>query len=331
MKKAFLSLLKKDFKMMLSGKFFLLAAGSLILYTCYIHFVYVKAEQPSFPVYLYEPEESKQEEPDASVIRAESREELMEKCEDGYSVGLDMSGKTTEVYMVSCGTESLDNCRMSYAISLQNKIQSAGAQIIGTNNKEMKNRREMTAECLFFELTAVGFLGLAAMLFKEKQMGVIRVHSILPLNRSTFICSKILLILASDFVFAVLLTLLNLGVSAGLDVLPGVLLHSGILSLIMAMLGFLCALMLPDFKQFSLFYLVLAVFITTPVFLAVQTGLSPGWIHFHPMYHLFMALKQVYFQETQTGILYYACCLAAILLLFLAARRMLEREMTKEG
>lgn len=37
----FLALLKKDFKLMLSGRFFLLALGSLILYSCYINFVYI--------------------------------------------------------------------------------------------------------------------------------------------------------------------------------------------------------------------------------------------------------------------------------------------------
>lgn len=45
MRKIFFSLLKKDFKLMLSGRFFLLALGSLVLYSCYINFVYVKLDQ----------------------------------------------------------------------------------------------------------------------------------------------------------------------------------------------------------------------------------------------------------------------------------------------
>ena len=42
---SFFALLKKDFRLMVSSKFFLLAIGSLILYTCYINFVYVKLDQ----------------------------------------------------------------------------------------------------------------------------------------------------------------------------------------------------------------------------------------------------------------------------------------------
>ena len=48
--RGFLSLLKKDFRLMLSGKFLLLALGSLILYSCYINFVYVNIDQNIYPV-----------------------------------------------------------------------------------------------------------------------------------------------------------------------------------------------------------------------------------------------------------------------------------------
>ena len=50
--RGFLALLKKDFKLMLSGRFFLLALGSLILYSCYINFVYINLDQNIYPVYL---------------------------------------------------------------------------------------------------------------------------------------------------------------------------------------------------------------------------------------------------------------------------------------
>ena len=169
------------------------------------------------------------------------------------------------------------------------------------------------------------------MLFKEKQMGVIRVHAILPVSRIQFILSKLTLILSSDLLFAAVLTVVNLGMPEGLKALPGVLLQAGILSLVMALVGFLCAELLPDFKQFSLIYLVIAVFITTPVFLSVQAGVEMEWMRFHPMYHLFTAMKNAYFQVLSAGDLYYGACAAAIILLFLAAGWGLGREMKKEG
>lgn len=137
----------------------------------------------------------------------------------------------------------------------------------------MKSRREITCEFLFFELAAGGFLGLASMLFKEKQMGIIRVHGVLPVSKSAFILSKLCLFLLSDLVFSALLTVINLGVSEGLAVLPYVLLQAGILSLLMALVGFFCAVLLPNFKQFSLLYLCISGFLQRLFSLQGRPGL----------------------------------------------------------
>lgn len=328
--RGFPHLLKKDFKLMLSSKFFLLALISLVLYSCYINFVYVNLDQEMYPVYLYDPQ-NKLSVTSEYITKVDSRNSLETACADQYSVGFDFSADKPELYMLSCGLETTDYYRVGWGESVLNGNVNGQADVIGTNNKEMKNRREITAEFLFFELSAVGFLGLASMLFKEKQMGVIRVHGILPVRRSMFILSKLLLLLLSDLTFTVLLTVVNLGIPYAIDVLPGVLLQAGILSLIMALVGFLCAIRLPDFKQFSLFYLVLAVFVTTPVFLAGQTGITWDWIIYHPMYHLFAAMKAAYFSAPMAGIPYYLICFGAIILLFRLSYQALKRELAKEG
>lgn len=377
MKNSFFALMKKDFRLMVSAKFFLLAAGSLILYSCYIHFVYVNLDDELFPVYCYDPEHMQDggtgrggagihgsasnrngtSLPDngsgrddcslraagaslPSLIHVNTMDELLEACADGYSVGIDLSGEAPRIHMVSCGMGTLDNLRAAYAVLRAESydplltvpaIRTRPASCIGIDGKEMKNRREITAEFLFFELAAVGFLGLAAMLFKEKEMGVIRVHAVLPVQSSAFILSKLGLILLADLTFSALLTLINLGSAEGLAVLPAVLLQAGILSLIMALVGFLCAVALPDFKQFSLLYLVLAIFITTPVFMAGQMGIEFDWMKFHPMYHLFMAMKHAYFRRPTVSIFYYVACASAVFLLFFLAKWALTREMKREG
>ena len=328
--KGFYSLVKKDFKLMLSSKFFLLSLGSLLLYSCYINFVYINLDQEIYPVYLYDPLGVQLEVAD-HVITLNTLEDLHQSCADGYSIGIDASGREPEIYMVSSGIASTDNYRTAYALSSLSKGKATAAEIIGTNNKEMKNRREITCEFLFFELAAVGFLSLAAMLFKEKQMGVIKVHGILPVNKSAFIISKLGCLLLADLVFSTALTLINLGVVAGIAALPSVLIQTAILSIIMALVGFLCAIWIPDFKQFSLFYLVLAIFICTPVFLAGQTSITWSWISYNPMYHLFIAMKGAYFNSAVTSGFYYCGCAIAILVLFILAHRALMHEMAKEG
>lgn len=330
MGKAFLSLLKKDFRLMISSRFLLLALGSLVLYSCYINFVYVKMEQDIYPVYLYDPH-GRMKDVDPSVIKVKNREEMQAECGDGYSVGIDASGTKLEIYLVESGVETMDNHRAAYAASMLSSGGSSKAVKIGRDNKEMKNRREITCEVLFFELAAVGFLGLASMLFKEKQMGVIRVHGVLPVSRTVFILSKLSLFLLCDLIFAACLTFINLGFPEGIAVMPMVFVQTGILSLIMALVGFFCSLRLADFRQFSLLYLVLAVFITTPVFLAGQTAVEMDWIRYHPMYHMFMAMKNAYFRTPSASVGYYLWCGGAIFLLLLLVRHQLICEMEKEG
>lgn len=330
MRRSFLFLLKKDFKLMVSSKFLLLILGSLILYSCYINFFYANVDQNMYSVYLYDPV-GIQSEASSRLIQVHSFAELQQTTEDGDAIGIDLSSGEAEILMTSSGVESTDRYRGDYALSLLSSDDGNMAEIVGENNREMKNRKEITSEFLFFELTAVGFLGLASMLFKEKQMGVIRIHGIMPVSKVDFILSKLILFFLADLLFAILLTFINLGFVEGIKVLPDILPQAGILSLIMALVGFFCAVRLPDFRQFSLLYLVLAIFITTPVFIAGQTGIDWAWINYHPMYHLFMGMKNAYFATSSAGMNYYIICLTVIILLFLIAYRALTNEMAKEG
>ena len=334
-----LHLLKKDLRLMVSGRFFLLALGSLVLYSCYIGFFYADVDQGMYPVYLYDPRGSIAFDQE-HMTQVESIEALKKVCEDGVSVGIDASTEESKLYLRSCGIASTDRLRRAWAASLIEGISKPNAvfafpdsspQLLGSVTREQKNRRDMTAECLFFELSAVGFLGLASLLFKEKQMGVLRVHGILPVKPAMFLLSKLTVFLVSDLVFSALMILVNLGPSEGVAVLPGVLLQAGILSLIMALTGFCCAVLLPDFRQFSLVYLILAVFLTTPVFLVVQAGITWKWMYFHPMYHLFSTLKDACYGVSYGSAFYYSAAGITVLALFFAARYAFQRELTKEG
>ena len=195
----------------------------------------------------------------------------------------------------------------------------------------MKQRREITCELLFIEIVAVGFLGIASVLFKEKQMGVIRVHAIMPLKKSLFIFSKVFIFLLTDLVFATLMTLFNVGLADMRSILPAVLVQTAILSLIMALVGFGCTMLLKDFKQFSLAYLVIALFAATPVFLSANTSIKMAWIIYHPFYHVYMGLKNAFFGVPVTNPIYYICAASAIILLFGIVEFAFRKEMGKEG
>ena len=316
--------------MLASGKFFLMAVGFLALYTAYVNLGYIHFMQMEpYNVYLYDPAETQGYK--SALVQTVPSMEAMDTAllSDANGVGLDASAGDVRVVLYK-GAEHIDHHRADYALSLLQPSVSLSPEVLGTNTPEQKARKEITCELLFFELAAVGFLGIAAVLFKEKGMGVIRVHAILPLQKDLFLLSKLAVFLLSDLVFAVLLTLLNTGLADGAAVLPAVLLQTAILSLMMALVGLLCALLLKDFRQFTLAYLVIAIFAATPVFLSANTSVKFDWIHYHPFYHVYMGLKNAYF-GTVISPVYYVGAVGAIVLLFLAVRLAFHREIGKEG
>ena len=328
--KSLCSLFKKDCRMMMSGKFFLVALGSIVLYTLFINFGYVKfMDAQLYNVYLYDPAGTQTTV--SSVVKPVSSLEELDAAlaSDSNGVGIDASEKTPHVLFYAA-TEKADRHRTDYALSLLSPDGNDTAKTVGSNSPEMKQRREITCELLFIEIVAVGFLGIASVLFKEKQMGVIRVHAIMPLHKSLFVCSKIMLFLITDLVFAALMVLFNVGLS-GMSVLPAVLVQTAILSLIMALAGFGCTMLLRDFKEFSLAYLVIALFAATPVFLAANTSVKMAWIDYHPFYHVYMGLKNAFFGVPTTSPVYYVGAISAIILLFILVEAAFRKEMGKEG
>ena len=330
MGKEFCALFKKDCRMLVSGKFFLMAIGFLVLYTAYVNLGYIRFMQmPLYNVYLYDPAGTQTEK--SPLVQTVSSLKAMDTAllSDANGAGLDASAGEVRVVLYK-GAEHVDRHRADYALSLLEPSASPAPEVLGTNTPEQKARKEITCELLFFELAAVGFLGIAAVLFKEKGMGVIRVHAILPVRKDLFLLSKLAVFLLSDLAFAVLLTLLNVGLADGAAVLPAILLQTAILSLMMALVGLLCALLLKDFRQFTLAYLVIAIFAATPVFLSANTSIKFDWIGYHPFYHVYMGLKNAYF-GTDISPAYYAGAVGIIVLLFLMVRLAFQREIGKEG
>ena len=329
--KNFCSLFQKDCQMMIAGKFFLVAFGSLILYTLFINYGYVHYMNAElYHVYLYDPPGTQQE-VSALIDPVGSLEELNAALSsDANGVGIDASSDKPEIVFYY-GSEKSDNHRADYALSLLHPEDGYTARIVGTNTLELKQRKEMCSELLFIEITAVGFLGIASVLLKEKQMGVIRVHAVLPFQKGLFIMAKLTVFLLSDLIFAVLMIVLNIGFSNAAAILPAVLVQTAILSLIMALTGFGCTMMLKDFRQFSLAYVVIVIFASAPIFLSANTSVKMAWIDWHPFYHVYMGLKNACFGIPVTNSVYYLCSVCCIAILFLIVQTAFRREMGKEG
>lgn len=127
------------------------------------------------------------------------------------------------------------------------------------------------------------------------------------------------------------MTIFNVGLAEAGSILPAILLQTAILSLIMALTGFGCTMLLKDFRQFSLAYLVVALFVATPVFLSANTSIKMAWIGWHPFYHVYMGLKNAFFGMPVTSPVYYICAACAVSLLFGIVDAAFCKEMGREG
>ncbi|MCI8514615.1 MAG: ABC transporter permease [Lachnospiraceae bacterium] len=332
--KSLYSLFKKDCRITASGKFFLVTLGSLLLYTLFIHFGYLNFmadNTDTCRVYLYDPAETLGQVSPLihSVASMEELDEALARDTSG-GVGICITDNEPNVVLYA-GTEKFDRCRTDYALSLLHPGSEYIPETVGDNSPEMKQRKEITCELLFIEVVAIGFLGIASVLFKEKQMGVIRVHAVMPFPKNLFIFSKIFLFLLTDLIFAALITLFNVGPAEAGSILPAILIQTVILSLIMILTGFGCAMLLKDFKQFSLLYLVISLFTTVPVFLSANPAIKTDWILYHPFFHVYTKLKNAFFGIPVTSPVYYICATCIIFLLFGITTAAFRKEMGKEG
>ena len=118
MGKGFCALFKKDCRMLVSGKFFLMAIGFLVLYTAYVNLSYIRFMQmPPYNVYLYDPTGTQTEK--SPLVQIVSSMEDMDTAllSDANGVGLDASSGDVRVVLYK-GAEHVDLHRADYALSL---------------------------------------------------------------------------------------------------------------------------------------------------------------------------------------------------------------------
>ena len=92
MRKGFCALFRKDCRMLVSGKFFLMAIAFLVLYTAYVNFGYIRFMQmPPYNVYLYDP--------------VGTQTEASKRVVQG-----DVAGDTRASFSSNCSTRQICSC-----------------------------------------------------------------------------------------------------------------------------------------------------------------------------------------------------------------------------
>ncbi len=328
MVKQFCLLVKKDIKLMISCKFFIMVLCSLILYSCYINFIYAKTDNEPYKIYLYDPMDIVNDK-SYNVYDVYSKDSLMEVIDEENNIAVDYSKSTAEIILYETGNKGVDNFKVYLTLAQFSENNIYESELIGSNNHEFKLRKEMACEVMFFEIVAVGFIGIASILFKEKQMGVMHVYGVMPIKRDLFIISKLFVFLMSDIIFAFGLILINIGISQTVSIFFKVLPHITVLSIIMILLGFFFVMLYKNFKQFGFAYAFIIILMTSPIYLAANTPITWNWINYYPIYHLFMFMKNAFFGINSNSLFYFLICIAAIVILFKIDNKMMKKELTE--
>lgn len=329
--KQFSALIKKDIRFIMQSKFYLIMIGSLVVYSLYINFVYVKIDTDNYPVYVYS-KTSEQLELNSDKIKNIDDEQEFYKLLDSNkeSIGIIAEPEDFKIIFFASGSKKIDNVKRLYAHSLiQNNNSNVITQIIGDENFELKKRIEMVSVIVFFEITTISFLGIAALFFKEKELGVLKVYGVLPASKLLFIFTKLLVFSLMEMLFVIMINLINLGFGYSFQVCFKLALQVVILSPLMVLLGFFFSLIYKNFKQFVFAYTVIIIAMTSPVFLFVNTSLEWSGIKYFPTYYLYNSLNKAYFNNLIPNIGYYFICCLSLGLLYWVDLKLFNRELER--
>ncbi|MDO5715913.1 MAG: hypothetical protein Q4P25_04985 [Tissierellia bacterium] len=270
----FWQLMKKDLQFIWNYKFIVLLIIPIIMYSAYINLIYSKHDIEPVEVHLStkEPKEN--------------------------AVFIENIGEQLKISFISSKSAINDELLKRFALTKLEKSQNGSYEVIGKFSRPEKLQREMVCEVLFFEMVAIILIGSASILFKEKNMGALKLYRVLPISFLPFIFSKLLIFTTINFLLSIFLIILNIGIEHLISIISKAYIDIFIISTITLLLSHIFAIIFKDFKQFGIFYAFMMIFMTTPVFLAANTPIDWNWIEYYPVYKRYISLKTSFFENS---------------------------------
>lgn len=308
-----ITLVKKDIKLIFNVKFILLLIVPLIAYSLYISFFYINLDVEPLHIYYFG---------GGSITSTPSNHinivnDIVEfnRIDDEMSVKVDFLDGQPRITLCSFGSDSNDRLIVGYSLAKLFSEKQNPLVTVGNYNRNEKLRREMTCEVLFFVIITMIFMGASSILFKEKDMGVLKIFKISPVSIVPFIISKCIIFLIINLVIAVFLIYVNIGYMYIYEIMELIWLDVAILSIIVVLTSHLCLFLLSNFKQFSLLFAFVITFMMSPVFLMANTPVHVPGIEYYPLHVMYMSLKAGFFGRSSIDVHYYLASFVFVLVL----------------
>ncbi|MBE2197171.1 MAG: ABC transporter permease [Anaerolinea sp.] len=153
---------------------------------------------------------------------------------------------------------------------------------------------------LVFEVVALGFFLVAAIIFQEKQEGVIRAFRVSPANTLTYVLAKTAVFLILGVVYALLL----LGLGLGFDAPFAPLLLLVILgSSMMTLFGIVVAVFFNNLSEWFFVGAFILIFFMLPTLSYAIPAFAPPFITWMPSYPLVFGARELLFPTGKSGFL----------------------------
>lgn len=153
---------------------------------------------------------------------------------------------------------------------------------------------------LVFEVVALGFFLVAAIIFQEKQEGVIRAFRVSPASTMMYVLAKTAVFLILGGVYALLLLALGLG----LDVPFAPLLLLVLLgSSMMTLFGIVVAVFFNNLSEWFFVGAFILIFFMLPTLSYAIPAFAPSFITWMPSYPLVFGVRELLFPTGKSGFL----------------------------
>ncbi len=321
--KGFSKLLKKDLILILNNYFLYVTLFFAIFFILLVNFVIPEDTSIEQSVYvLSEYEEGNKlidyfKEQELSIRTLDSREELMQyMVNDFNSIGFILVDNQNVEYVLQ-GYEN-EKTKNLLALNIENMFQEFTNQIdikttyLVENNTVQKIpfNKSIVPLFLVMEPALIGLFLIATMVFSEKEEGTIKAYAVTPGRMSSFLVSKVVLLIILGFISLFLVALTTVGTKANYLYLAAITLTGSIMG---SGIGLLLSSFFDNISKSMIWIIIIAMVLSLPFASYFAPNFSPALIKSIPSYSMMFAYKEALFPTGNSSIIGNTCILTFII------------------
>jgi hypothetical protein len=274
---------------------------------------------------------------DKEIVLFDNLEELemlteSEKPLVGARISTDDSGNLVyDYYLQGYENERLKNLYLAIhmlrvdELEMLNDVQEVKS--LGAEQSELNDRENLVPVFLSFNGSLMGLFIIASYIFLDKGEGIIKAYAVTASKVSTYLLSKVGILMTTGVVTAIIMTVPVMGLKPNYLLLFLILLTSAFFA---SSLGLVLASYYRDLMQsFGALYVLIIVFMLPNIAYFIPSW-DPTWLKIIPSYYILNSFKEVMIEATDLNFVLLSCGGFVVVgtLLFLFANKRFKGSLT---